>query len=126
VFIKLREKLKPLMVDKTARWLLLPSAFLNLAAWVLLLVRFVPSIRRGLAVALHYNVYLNVNSVGPAYLALLPAAIGLLILSLNASFAIRLYGTRRQNSLILLTTTLFYEILLLAASIFIVIVNLAR
>jgi hypothetical protein len=126
VLIKLREKIKPLLVDKTARRLLIASAVFNLTAWALLLVRLFPSIRRGLVIALHYNIYLNVNEVGAAYLALLPAAIGILIAVLNTAMASRSYVTNRSNALILLMITAFYEMLLLAAAIFIVLINLPR
>ncbi len=126
MFTKLKATIEPLLVDRTARRLLIPSALFNAAAWVLLLIGLVPSIRRGAAVALHYNVNLNVTSVGPAYLALLPAALGTAILALNIGLASRAYRPRRPNALVFLSVTAFYELLLLASSIFIVMVNLAR
>jgi len=126
VFSKLRGIIEPLMIDKAARRLLISSVFFNAAAWILLLLRFVPAIRRGAMVALHYNVNLNVTSVGSAYLALLPAALGTVLMALNVALAARSYRPRRSNALVFLSVTAFYELLLLASSIFIAMVNLAR
>jgi len=126
VFPKLRGTIEPLLVDRTARRLLVLSIFFNLAAWILLLIRLVPAIRRGAMVALHYNVYLNVNSVGPAFLALLPAALGTVIIAFNVALASRSYRPSRQNALVFLSLTAFYELLLLAASVFVAIINLKR
>jgi hypothetical protein len=126
VFIRLREKLNPLFVDRVARRLLLASAVFNLAAWALLLVRLFPFLRRGAIIGLHYNVYLNVNAVGWAWLGLLPPAIGTIILVVNAALAARSYGPNRTNALIFLTVTAFYEVLLAAASVFVTLINMPR
>jgi hypothetical protein len=124
VLVKLREKIKPLWVDKTARRLLIASTIFNLVAWILLIIRLFPSIRRGLIIALHYNIYLNVNEVGVAWLALLPAAIGTLIAGVNVALAARAYVASRSNALVLLAITAFYEMLLTAAAVFIILINM--
>ena len=126
MFIRLREKLKPLFVDRTARRLLLASGLINFATWVLLLVRLFPLIISGRIIALHYNIYSNVSAVGAAVWALAPAAIGLVIFALNAALAARSYGPSRQNSLIILIVTCFYESLALAAGFFILLINITR
>ncbi len=113
----------PLLVDKTALRLLIASAALNLLAWSVLLIRFVPSIRRGLVIALHYNVYLNIDEIGSAWLALLPAILGTVLGAANVALAARIYASNRLNALIFLAITSFYEALLLAASVFVVLIN---
>lgn len=126
MFIRLREKLNPLFVDRAARRLLIASAFFNLAAWVLLLTRLFPFLRKGSIIALHYNVYLNVNAVGWAWLGLLPPAIGTIILLVNVALAARSYGPNRTNALIFLTVTAFYELLLVVAAVFVALINMPR
>jgi hypothetical protein len=126
MFQKLRGTIEPLLVDRTARRLLITSAFFNAVTWILLLVRLIPAVRRGTAVALHYNVSLNVTSVGSAYLTLFPAVLGTVLLALNLVLAARCYRPSRPNALVFLSVTVFYELMLLAASIFIAIVNLTR
>jgi hypothetical protein len=124
--MRMREKIMPLLVDRTARRLLVVSVSLNLLAWILLLVRLFPSIRQGLIIALHYNIYLNVNEVGAAWLAFLPAVIGTAIVMINITLAARSYVGNRTNALVFLAITTFYELLLLVAAVFIVLINLPR
>lgn len=124
MFIKIKDKLKPLVVDRTARWLLLISGVLNLATWVLLLVRLSPLITSGQIVSLHYNIYTNVNAVGSAVWALAPAVIGSAILIINAALAAVSYGPSRQNALTIMIVTCFYELLTMAAGLFILLINI--
>lgn len=126
VSVSLKERIKPLLIDRMARRLLIMAGVLNLLAWVVLLLRFVPAISRGLTVALHYNVYLNVDEVGSAWLALLPAALGLVFGTVNVGLSGRTYTSSRSNSLVFLVVTVFYEALLLLASAFIVFINFSR
>jgi hypothetical protein len=123
---KIKARIKPLMVDRVARRLIITAAVLNFAAWAVLLMRFVPAIRRGIIVALHYNVYLNVDEVGSAWYALVPAALGLVFGIVNVGLASRAYAANRANALVFLTVTVFYEALLLLAAVFIVLINVSR
>lgn len=124
--IKIKERIKPLLVDRTARSLIIVSVAFSLIAWLLLVVRLSPLIARGQIAFLHYNVYLNVNNVGPAIYSLVPAAIGTVILSVNIALAARLYGPSRQNALVILAITSFYELLVVVAAFFVVLINTSR
>jgi hypothetical protein len=126
VFRRFVEKTKPLLVDRTARWLLLAAGALNLAAWAVVLARLFSLIAKGSTIALHYNVYLQVNQVGPAAWALLPAAIGFVCFWLNLELALRAYPKSRPLALVVLLVTGFYELIALAAGVFIIFINIAR
>jgi hypothetical protein len=93
---------------------------------VLLVIRLYPMIGNGKLIALHYNVYLNVNSVGPAAYALVAAAIGTAILVVNFVLATRSYGSNRANTLVVLAVTAFYELLVLLSAFFIILTNISR
>lgn len=124
VFLQLKDKLKPLTVDHAIRRLAVIAVLLDAAAWILVIARESAAIRAGRIIALHYNVYLNVNDVGPAALVLVAPAIGAFILAINFWLAARAYGPSRQNSLVILSITVFYELLIAVATFFIVLVNL--
>ncbi len=124
--IKIVDKLKPILVDRATRRLAVASLIFNLLTWAFVIVRLFPMLSSGRMIALHYNVYLNVNSVGPAYLALLSPGIGLVILLINVAMAVKAYGPSRQNALVVLSITLFYELLIFIASVFIILINLSR
>jgi len=124
--IKIKDRLKPLLVDRTARSLVIVSTAFSIIAWLLLAIRLSPLIARGQIAFLHYNIYLNVNNVGPAIYSLLPALIGTIILSVNIALATRLYGPSRQNALVILAITSFYELLVVVAAFFVVLINISR
>lgn len=126
MLLKLQDKLKPIIVDRAVRRLAGICIILNLAAWVLLVLRLYPMIGSGKLIALHYNVYLNVNSVGPAAYALVAAAIGTVILIVNFALATRSYGPSRPNTLVVLAITVFYEFLVLLSVFFIILINISR
>ena len=124
--MKLGDKLKPLLVDRVARALILAAAILNILTWGLLATRLLPLVVKGGIIALHYNVYLKVNDVGLATWAFLPAGIGLVILVLNAFLAAKAYTSSRILALALLSVTVFYELLALLAGVFIILINISR
>ncbi len=126
MLIKIKDKIKPLLVDRTARWLLLVSGVINLGTWILLLVRLFPLIASGRIIALHYNIYSSVNAVGSAAWALAPAAIGSAIFLVNVALAGRSYGPSRQNALVILVVTCFYEALTFLAGFFVLLINISR
>lgn len=126
MFNALKEKIKPLMIDRAARRMALGALVFNLLAWALLLFRLFPLLGGKRVVGLHYNVYLKVTEVGTAGWALVPAIMGTVILAANLALGARLYRMSRQNALILLAVTFFYEMLLLAVSFFLVLINLSR
>lgn len=123
---KFRGIIKPIFVDKVTRWLFLASLIINLASWGAVLVRFFALLKDGRQVTLHYNVYLNVNSIGPAGWLLLPIAAGTLILLGNTVLAAYAYRTSRPNAVTLMFITAFYELLILAAAVFVLLLNLAN
>jgi len=126
MLFKMKDKLKPIIVDAPIRRLSFVSIFFNLAAWILLVAKLFPLVASGRLIALHYNVYLKVNDIGPAGLALVPALIGTLIIVINFWLAARTYRSSRQNTLVILAITAFYEFLIALASLFIILVNLSR
>ena len=126
MILTINNKLKSLIVDRAARRLVALCIFFDLATWVLLLVRLAPSINSGRLIALHYNVYLNVNNVGPAGFALIGAAIGAAIIIINFLFAARAYESSRQNAIVILAVSAFYEFLIFLAAFFIILINMTR
>lgn len=126
ILLATKDKFKPLVVDRTARRLAAVCVVFDAAAWVLLLARLWPFIKSGRLIALHYNIYLNVNDVGAAAFSLIPAAIGAIIIVVNFWLAARAYRPSRQNTLVILAVTAFYEFLVLVAAIFIILINLPR
>jgi len=122
----LKDTLKPLAVDKAVRRLSVASVLFNLAAWAILIIWLFPSMRSGKSIDLHYNVYLNVDNVGPAPYALAGAFIGAIIIIVNFWIAARSYGPNRQNTLVILAVTAFYEFLILLAACFIILINMQR
>ena len=121
-----KDRFRPLVVDRAARRLVAFCVFFNLSAWALLLVRLWPFIKSGRLISLHYNVYLNVNDVGPAGFALIPAAIGAIIVVVNFWLAARSYRSSRANTLVILAVTAFYELLVLLSAFFIILINMSR
>ena len=126
MFLALREKMKPLLVDRLARILMIAAAVLNLLTWASLLARLYPLIASNRVIALHYNVYLKVNDVGSAMWSLLPALIGLAVLLINLFLAHRAYAASRTLALAVLAVTIFYELLACLAGLFIILINIAR
>jgi hypothetical protein len=124
--LKLKDTLKPLAVDKAVRRLSVVSVLFNLAAWAILVIRLFPFMRSGRPIDLHYNVYLNVDNVGPAPYALAGALVGAVIIIVNFWLAARSYGSNRQNTLVILAVTAFYEFLILLAAFFIILINTQR
>jgi hypothetical protein len=126
MLLRLKKKLAPIMIDPALRRLSMAAIFFNLSAWVLLTVRLFPFITGGRLIALHYNIYLNVNDVGQAGWSLATPAIGTAIILINFWLAVRSYASSRQNTLVILLITGFYELLILASSFFIILINLTR
>jgi hypothetical protein len=126
MILTINNKLKSLIVDRAARRLVALCIFFDLATWVLLLVRLAPAIKSGRLIALHYNVYLNVNNVGPAGFALVGAAVGAAIIIINFLLAAHAYESSRQNSIVILAVSAFYEFLIFLAAFFIIFINLTR
>jgi hypothetical protein len=124
--MEIKEKFKPIIVDRVARRLAAASLFFNLTAWVLLLVRIAPLVNGKQLVDLHYNVYLKVNDIGPGIFAFTGAAIGTVIIVINFWLAARSYAASRQNTLVVLVVTAFYEFLVLVAAFFLILINLSH
>jgi hypothetical protein len=122
----LKDTLKPLAVDKAVRRLSVASVLFNLAAWAILIIRLFPSMRSGEPIDLHYNVYLNVDNVGPAPYALAGALVGVAVIVINFWIAARSYGPNRQNTLVILAVTAFYELLILLSALFIILINMQQ
>jgi len=126
VILRLKDKLKPLTADRAIRRLAVVAVLFDVIAWVLVASRESTAIRAGRIIALHYNVYLNVNDVGPAVFVLVAPILGTLIVLINFYLASRAYGPSRQNSLVILSVTVFYELLIAVATFFLVLVNLTH
>ena len=124
--MEIKEKFKPIIVDRVARRLAAASLFFNLTAWILLLVRIAPLVNGKQLVDLHYNVYLKVNDIGPGIFAFTGAAIGTVIIIINFWLAARSYAASRQNTLVVLVVTAFYEFLVLVAAFFLILINLSH
>jgi hypothetical protein len=121
-----KEKFKSLMIDRAARRLAVLCVFFDLAAWALLFARLWPFIKNGRLIALHYNIYLNVNDVGPARFAFVGALFGTFIIIVNFWFAARLYVPSRANALVILAVTAFYELLVMLSAFFIILINISH
>lgn len=103
---------------------LLLSAGLNLLAWALTLWFAVPRLKTSPFFALHYTVYFGVDQIGaPWHLLFLPL-LGLAILAVNASIAVRMYRGERLASGFLSALTLLLEALLLLVSFLTVLLNI--
>ena len=126
MLLKILDKFKPIKADRAVRRLAGVSLFLNLAAWVMVAARLFPSIKSNRLIALHYNVYLNVNNVGPAVFAFAAPALGTIIIAANFWLAARSYRPSRANTLVILGVTVFYELLVLLSAFFLILVNISR
>jgi len=121
---RLFDWLRPLVVDRSTRTLIILSFILNALAWALLLVRLWPLISAGRIIALHYSVYIGVDNVDYAWQSLLTPIFGLATFIANVVLSRVAYTRDRMITITFMYLTLFYELAVLVASAYVVLINL--
>ncbi len=106
------------------RLALLLSLGLNLLAWCLALWFALPRWSTSPFFALHYTVYFGVDQIGPPWGLLRLPLLGLGILAVNATVAIRRYRHERLTSTFLMALTLLLETLVLVVTFLSILLNL--
>jgi hypothetical protein len=119
-------KISPARKNKAITVLTALSLLFNIAAWLLLIIKFQQIIPTGSAgiVPLHYNVYLGIDLQNAWWHSLFMPLIGLLFLILNYLLALALFHKKDLISYFLVAANLLLQITICGASIFTLLLNI--
>ncbi len=102
------------------------SVLINVTLWGALYFKLYPFsyLTETNQIALHYNVYFGIDSVGPWYLALIIPLLGLFIIILNNLLAYIFYLQEKLISHFLIFSQTVLQVILFAAGIFVILLNI--
>lgn len=109
--------------SRTVRWTTAISVFFLAISVFLPILRILPLASETPFIALHYNIYLGVDRLGPiSHIFFLPA-LGLLFLLVNLTIEAWVYRSQKTLTLFFAGATPFLQLVLLVAMALIVLIN---
>lgn len=123
IFFKFRELItsSPAKRDKIIIINSILALVINLAVWVAYLIKFSLSSEY---IILHYNIYFGISDLGGWYKILIPALLGLIILSINFVLSFYFYLRKTTLSHFLSASSLIFNVILASACFLLIYINI--